>query len=35
LPWSREQIEWAKEVGDVLQAEVDDSKLLRKGQADV
>ncbi|HEY7229551.1 MAG TPA: hypothetical protein VH558_04195 [Pseudolabrys sp.] len=24
LPWSREQIEWAKEVGDVFQAEIDD-----------
>ena len=34
IPWQREQIEWAKEVGDVFQAEIDDAALLRKGQAD-
>jgi hypothetical protein len=30
LPWQREQIEWAKEVGVVFQAEIDDRALLRK-----
>ena len=30
LPWQHSQIEWAQEVGDVFQAEIDDRELLRK-----
>src|SRR5262249_32614691 len=29
LPWQDQQIEWAKEVGDVFQAEIDDRALLK------
>jgi hypothetical protein len=28
VPWQREKIEWAKEVGDVFQSEIDDRQLL-------
>jgi hypothetical protein len=32
LPWQSEQIEWAKEVGDVFQAEIDDRQLLANAE---
>jgi hypothetical protein len=35
VPWQSNQLEWAAEVGDVFQAEIDDSALLVAGAKDV